>query len=68
VRLGGECEGWYVAPGFYGEVVGFRKPGGHFVACEIGNAGEQLAETVVEGRGGRVEFVELFLERAGFVL
>ncbi len=52
VRLGGESEAGNLAPFLDREVVVFRKPDGHFVAGEVGNAGEQLAKAVVEGRGG----------------
>ena len=40
VRLGFEVEAGFRAPGFYGDVVGFGRAGGDFVAGEVGNAGE----------------------------
>ena len=53
------------APGFDGFVVGFGEADGDFVAGEVGNAGEGLAELFVEVGGGFVEFVELVFEGAG---
>jgi hypothetical protein len=52
VRLGLKSK-WASRPRFDGEVVGLGFAGGHFVAGEVGNAGQQLAQPVVEGRGGR---------------
>ena len=63
VRLGLEVEGWLLAPGFDGDVVGLGFACGHFVAGQVGNPRQQLAQPVVQGRGGRVQIVELFLER-----
>ena len=49
VRLGREIEFLRLAPGFDGFVVGFGDADGHFVAGEVGNAGERQAQLLVEG-------------------
>ena len=67
VRLGREIECGLLAPGLDGDVVGFGFAGGHFVAGEVGNAGERLAQPLVESGGGRVQLVELVFEGAGLV-
>ena len=67
MRLGLEVEGWDLAPGFYGDVVGLREPGRHFVAREVGNARQREAQIVVELGRGLVELVQLVFERAGLL-
>ena len=67
VGLGREVEFGILAPGLDGDVVGFGDAGGHFVAGEVGHAGERQAQLLVEGGGGLVELVELVFEGAGLV-
>ena len=73
--MGCEVEFPRLAPGFDGLVVGFGDADGDFVAGEVGNAGEGLAQLLVEIGGGFVQFVEflfqgarLFHDGRGFVV
>ena len=54
-----------LAPGFDGLVVGFGGADGNFVAGEVGNAGERLAQLLVEAGRGLVQLVELVFQGAG---
>ena len=67
MRLGREVEFLLLAPGFDGFVVGFGEADGHFVAREVGNAGEGLAQLLVELGGGFVQLVELLFQGARLV-
>ncbi len=65
--LGVKVEFFLLAPSFDGFVVSFGDADGDFVACEVGNAGEGLAQLLVEAGCRLVELVEFVLQRASFV-
>ena len=70
VGLGGEVPCAVSGVGEVGpddDVVGFGLSCRHFVAREVGDAGEREAKLLVKLGGGLVELVQFFLEDAGLV-
>ena len=59
VRLGLEIEVSLLAPGLDSDIVGLAGSRGNFIARQVGNAGQRLAQLLVEFRSRPVQLVHL---------
>ncbi len=62
-----EVEVGLLAPGFYGDVVGFRAASGNFVAGEVGDLGERETHFLDQRGSFLIQRLKFFLEPPGLI-